>query len=102
MGKGYIVRQIKRECRDIEDDDEIYVIAYDFPGDHIPTIFYKELESLRKAGIRFAKGTKSTLLVFGTRSAFAISELLRHWGCDMEVYRAEKISSVIPKKVSSE
>jgi len=65
-------------------------------GDHIPTYFYKQLSDLRKAGIRFARGTRSTLLVFGTRSAYAKQSVLRHWGCKIDVYKAEKISSVVP------
>jgi len=48
------------------------VVAYDFLGNHIPTYFHKQLSDPRKAGIRFARGTMSTLLVFGTRSAYTI------------------------------
>jgi len=102
MPRKGLIHSIRRECRGMEDDDSLYVIAYDFPGDHIPTYFYKQLNDLRKAGIRFARGTRSTLLVFGTRSAYAIQAILRHWGCEIDVYKAEKISSVIPEKEDGE
>ena len=94
MPRKSLAEIILTEVKDIDTNDDLYLVIYDFKMAYrrsIPDKFYKNLSRIMETGkCKFVQ--KSVILCENYLIAKAIARLAHHYGADVKIYKVFPIS----------
>ena len=89
-GKKTIASRILKDLEDESDEEGTFLVFYDF-NTRATTVFYKNLEEIRRTLGDGERLQKSVIQCRKLRTARAIEKLAEHYKADVLLFRAEAL-----------